>query len=222
MTWWPVFTDVTPGPTSTTTPAPSCPRMAGNSPSGSAPDSVNSSVWQMPVALISTNTSPAFGPSRSTSTTSSGLAFSKATAARVFMTVSLGRHIAQSTQGLCHLKPDGQDLPTIGKRPCPPCRLLQAPKLDAGALERTGPRLVGQLHVADEAVAACQIDDAGFSAGANKGAHRDVVRLTVRIGDLEIEELHIALLDAKLDRTEPAILAADMDDDVVDLEADLR
>ena len=52
---------VTPGPTSTTTPAPSWPRIAGNRPSGSAPERVNSSVWQMPVALISTSTSPAFG-----------------------------------------------------------------------------------------------------------------------------------------------------------------
>jgi hypothetical protein len=32
--------------------------MAGKMPSGSAPLSVNSSVWQMPVALISTRTSP--------------------------------------------------------------------------------------------------------------------------------------------------------------------
>src|ERR1700739_3585357 len=39
----------------------------------------------MPVALISTRTSPAFGPSRSTSTISSGFFASKATAARVFM-----------------------------------------------------------------------------------------------------------------------------------------
>ncbi len=73
MTWSPFFTLVTPEPTSTTTPAPSCPRIAGKAPSGSAPDSVNSSVWQMPVALISTITSPAFGPSRLTSVTSSGL-----------------------------------------------------------------------------------------------------------------------------------------------------
>src|SRR5215510_11452166 len=88
MTWSPFFTLVTPGPTSTTMPAPSWPRTAGNSPSGSAPESVNSSVWQMPVALISTSTSPAFGPSSSTSAITSGLAFSKATAARVFMAVS--------------------------------------------------------------------------------------------------------------------------------------
>src|SRR5262245_13434017 len=85
MTWSPFFTLLTPGPTSTTMPAPSCPRTAGNNPSGSAPESVNSSVWQMPVALISTSTSPTFGPSSSTSRISSGLPFSTATAARVFM-----------------------------------------------------------------------------------------------------------------------------------------
>src|SRR3954469_6990007 len=39
----------------------------------------------MPVALISTRTSPAFGPSRSTSTISSGFLASNATAARVFI-----------------------------------------------------------------------------------------------------------------------------------------
>src|SRR5215470_16403644 len=39
----------------------------------------------MPVALISTSTSPAFGPSRSSSTISSGFFASKATAARVFI-----------------------------------------------------------------------------------------------------------------------------------------
>src|SRR6476659_1933985 len=39
----------------------------------------------MPVALSSTSTSPAFGPSRSTSTISSGFFASNATAARVFM-----------------------------------------------------------------------------------------------------------------------------------------
>src|SRR6476646_9117282 len=39
----------------------------------------------MPVAMISTSTSPALGPSRSTSTISSGCLGAKATAARVFM-----------------------------------------------------------------------------------------------------------------------------------------
>src|SRR5213080_3983798 len=48
MTWSPFFTEVTPGPTSTTIPAPSCPRIAGNRPSGSPPERVNSSVWHTP------------------------------------------------------------------------------------------------------------------------------------------------------------------------------
>ena len=61
MTWSPLSRDVTPAPTSTTMPAPSWPRIAGNSPSGSAPESVKASVWQTPVALISTSTSPALG-----------------------------------------------------------------------------------------------------------------------------------------------------------------
>src|SRR5690242_326814 len=56
--------------------------MAGNKPSGSAPERVNSSVWQMPVALISTITSPALGPSSLTVVTSSGLPAWTATAAR--------------------------------------------------------------------------------------------------------------------------------------------
>src|ERR1700761_7279850 len=45
----------------------------------------------MPVALISTRTSPAFGPSRSSSTISSGFLASKATAARVFIPILLLR-----------------------------------------------------------------------------------------------------------------------------------
>src|SRR6185503_18361169 len=85
MTWSPFLSVLTPGPTSTTTPAPSWPKMTGKSPSGSAPERVNSSVWQMPVARISTRTSPAFGPSSSTSTTSSGLPAAQAIAARVFI-----------------------------------------------------------------------------------------------------------------------------------------
>src|ERR1700694_2933788 len=58
----PIFTLVTPRPISTTTPAPSWPRIAGNNPSGSAPDCVNSSVRQTTGALISTSTSPSRRP----------------------------------------------------------------------------------------------------------------------------------------------------------------
>src|SRR5262249_41157251 len=85
MTWSPFLTEVTPTPVSTTTPAPSWPRIDGNNPSGSAPDKVNSSVWHTPVALISTRTSPARGPSSWTGATSSGWPGAKATAARTSM-----------------------------------------------------------------------------------------------------------------------------------------
>src|ERR1700722_15099544 len=89
MTWSPFFRLRTPGPTSTTTPAPSCPRMAGKSPSGSLPDSVYASVWQTPVALISTRTSPCLGPSTSTVSMVSGSPARRATAARAFMVANL-------------------------------------------------------------------------------------------------------------------------------------
>src|SRR5437016_80040 len=85
MTWSPFFRLVTPGPVSTTMPAPSWPRMAGKRPSGSAPDSVKASVWQMPVALISTRHSPARGPSRLTVSMVSGAPALRATAARTSM-----------------------------------------------------------------------------------------------------------------------------------------
>src|SRR5450631_1594134 len=57
----------------------------------------------MPVAMISTRTSPAFGPSRSSSTISSGFLAWKATAARVFILIlrslfkSIGHRAARSS-----------------------------------------------------------------------------------------------------------------------------
>src|SRR5579859_7036566 len=89
MTWSPFLSDLTPGPTSTTTPAPSCPRMLGNKPSGSEPESVYLSVWQSPVALISTSTSPALGPASCTVSTTRGLPASTAIAARTSIGVLL-------------------------------------------------------------------------------------------------------------------------------------
>src|SRR5258707_13468968 len=50
----------------------------------------------MPVALTSTRTSPAFGPTRSSSTISSGFLASKATAARVFISVSPQQMLARA------------------------------------------------------------------------------------------------------------------------------
>src|ERR1035441_7467730 len=64
--------------------------MHGNSPSGSAPESVYLSVWQIPVALISTNTSPALGPASCTVSIVSGWPASKAIAARTSISVLLG------------------------------------------------------------------------------------------------------------------------------------
>ena len=89
MTWSPFFSVVTPTPTSTTTPEPSWPNMAGNSPSGSAPERVNSSVWHTPLALISTNTSKALGPSSCTVSMTKGLPASYDTAAFTSMVCSL-------------------------------------------------------------------------------------------------------------------------------------
>ena len=62
-------------------------RSPETDPPGSAPERVNSSVWQTPLALISTSTSPALGPARSSVTTSSGLPAAYAIAALVFMPV---------------------------------------------------------------------------------------------------------------------------------------
>src|SRR5690606_15819546 len=85
MTWSPGFTLVTPSPTSTTTPAPSCPSTAGNTPSGSSPDKVNASVWHNAVWVIFTSTSPLRGGATSSSTIFNGSPGAKATAARDFM-----------------------------------------------------------------------------------------------------------------------------------------
>src|ERR1700737_2508768 len=84
----PALTLVTPAPISCTMPPPSWPSITGNSPSGSAPDSVNASVWHTPVATMRTRTSPALGPARSTSSMLSGLSASQATAALVFIDLS--------------------------------------------------------------------------------------------------------------------------------------
>src|SRR5260221_2718490 len=90
MTWSPFLRLLTPDPVSTTMPAPSWPRMAGNSPSGSAPERVYLSVWQIPVALSSTSTSPWRGPSSATVLIVNGIPALWATAARTCMEAPLG------------------------------------------------------------------------------------------------------------------------------------
>jgi hypothetical protein len=56
----------------------------------------------MPVAMISTSTSPALGPSRSSSTISSGVFASNATAARVFMLIFLAKRKLTDAKRLFH------------------------------------------------------------------------------------------------------------------------
>src|SRR5262249_52525210 len=111
----PGLTEVTPGPISSTMPPPSWPRMTGNMPSGSAPDNVNASVWQTPVATMRTRTSPAFGPSRSTCSMLSGLPASPATAPLVFIvlgTPSIFQDLSSPAPGLIN----GYTLPQRAKQ----------------------------------------------------------------------------------------------------------
>ena len=72
MMWSPGRTVETPGPTSSTIPAASCPSTMGSG-RGQSPLMMCQSLWQTPVAITRTRASPAFGPSCSTSTTSSGV-----------------------------------------------------------------------------------------------------------------------------------------------------
>src|SRR5262249_29515053 len=89
--WPPPASGVPPGPPSSTTPAPSWPRTAGKSPDGSRPLIVYASVWHTPVAASRTRHSPARGPSRSTTSTSSGRPGSQQTAASTFMAGAISR-----------------------------------------------------------------------------------------------------------------------------------
>src|SRR5579862_648251 len=92
-TWSPTSTDVTPSPTASTTPAPSCPSTAGAYPEGSAPDAVYMSVWHTPQATRRTSASPACGSASSTSWTASGAPNSSRTAALILTCASLRNHL---------------------------------------------------------------------------------------------------------------------------------
>jgi hypothetical protein len=83
MTWSPGCSQETPGPTSCTMPAPSCPPMTGMF-AGRSPVTRCSSEWHIPEATIFTRTSPAFGGSSSISSTLHGALTSQRTAALVF------------------------------------------------------------------------------------------------------------------------------------------
>ena len=80
ITCWPGRTDVTPGPTASTVPAPSWPSTTGSA-MGASPCMKWRSLRQMPAAPIFTRTSPALGSSSSTSSITNGVFGSYRTAA---------------------------------------------------------------------------------------------------------------------------------------------
>src|SRR4029079_3712322 len=82
MTWSPILTLCTSGPSSTTTPAASWPSTMGSG-SGQSPFMMCQSLMQTPAAFTCTRTSPALGPSCSRSRSSSGLLTAVSTAARM-------------------------------------------------------------------------------------------------------------------------------------------
>ena len=82
-TWSPGFSQLTPSPTSSMTPAPSWPPMIGSA-NGRSPVTRCSSEWHMPDAAIFTSTSPGPGGSSSTSSTLHGVLVSQRMAALVF------------------------------------------------------------------------------------------------------------------------------------------
>src|SRR5579859_6234032 len=84
MTRSPAARPVTPAPTSSMTPAPSCPPMMGSG-QGRSPVSTCSSEWHRPLPPMATRTSPSFGGSSSISSTDKSLFRSHSTAARVFI-----------------------------------------------------------------------------------------------------------------------------------------
>src|SRR5215471_15949083 len=87
-TWSPFLTRVTPGPTSSITPAPSWPPMIGYLP-GMSPVRMCSSEWHRPAATNRMRTSFSWGGSRSSSTTSQSVCGARRIAALVFMRFSL-------------------------------------------------------------------------------------------------------------------------------------
>jgi hypothetical protein len=69
-TWSPAATCVTPAPTSSTTPAPSCPSTTGAG-KGIVPSITDRSLWHSPAADTATSTSPGPGSRTSRSSTTS-------------------------------------------------------------------------------------------------------------------------------------------------------
>ena len=104
MTRSPGATEVTPGPTSSITAAPSWPPIIGSG-QGRSPVTMCSSEWHSPDPPIRTRTSPAFGGSSSISSIFHGVPNSKQIAARVVM---LMRFLLQRPNRLASQGPAGE------------------------------------------------------------------------------------------------------------------
>src|SRR5579863_1267723 len=106
----------------------------------------------MPVALISTRTSPAFGPSRSSSTISSGFLASNATAARVFMVLilSCSASLLRAHTGILRLGVGRRLVFVLGGAHPRDCVVGPSPQVDEDVVEVAGyVRIVaeGRHHV---------------------------------------------------------------------------
>src|SRR5262245_1834829 len=83
MTWSPSARPCVPVPTLSTTPAPSSPSTMGTGTPFQLPSAAWRQLWQTPLAVMRTVTSPARGGSSSSSSVRSGLPCSKSTDARM-------------------------------------------------------------------------------------------------------------------------------------------
>src|SRR5712691_8959711 len=83
MTCSPTESVSTPGPTRSTTPAPSSPSTIGTGTPFQLPSAACRQLWQTPLATIRTSTSPVRGGSSSSSSTFSGVACSNSTDALI-------------------------------------------------------------------------------------------------------------------------------------------
>src|SRR5579871_1664096 len=94
----------------------------------------------MPVALISTRTSPAFGPSRSSSTISSGFLASNATAARVFMVLILfcSASVLVAHTGILGLGVGGSFVFVLARTHASHCIVGASPQVDEDVVEVAG------------------------------------------------------------------------------------
>src|SRR5436853_906669 len=130
MMWSPRRTFETPGPTSSTTPAASCPSTIGRG-RVQSPLMMCQSLWQTPVAITRTRASPAWGPCCSTSTTSRGVFALYRTAA--FISAPPGEERAVARGSLVESAPVRKRDPlgrVLGKRDRRARRLIEVERFE--------------------------------------------------------------------------------------------